>query len=61
MKDIRPDAIPYSALLTGESFLYFEMRETSALILSGFSEEEVKEKIYKENIYQSIVLQNLNL
>ncbi|HPZ07672.1 MAG TPA: DUF1819 family protein [Candidatus Eremiobacteraeota bacterium] len=52
MKDITSATIPYSASLTGEPFLYFEMRETAALILSGLSEEEVKEKIYKENLYQ---------
>lgn len=44
--------LKYNASLTGESFLYFEMRETATLILSGLSEEEIKEKIYKENIYQ---------
>lgn len=49
---MHPGPLSYNASLTGDPLLYFEMRETAALILSGLSEEEIKEKIYKENTYQ---------
>ncbi|MEQ8221965.1 MAG: DUF1819 family protein [Candidatus Eremiobacterota bacterium] len=47
-----PITLEYSASLTGDPLLYFEMRETAALILEGLSEDKIKEKIYGENIFQ---------
>jgi len=44
--------LEYSASLTGDPLLYFEMRETAALILEGLPEDKIKEKIYGENIFQ---------
>ena len=46
------EELKYTASLTGEPFLYFEMREVAALILDGLTEEEVKEKVYSENLFQ---------
>ncbi len=49
---MNPITLEYSASLTGDPLLYFEMRETAALILEGLSEDKIKEKIYAENIFQ---------
>ncbi len=39
---MNPITLEYSASLTGDPLLYFEMRETSALILEGLSEDKIK-------------------
>ena len=49
---MNPATLEYTASLTGDPLLYFEMRETAALILEGLSEDKIKEKIYAENIFQ---------
>jgi hypothetical protein len=49
---MNPATLQYTASLTGDPFLYFEMREMAALILDGLSEDKIKEKIYAENIFQ---------
>lgn len=43
---------PYIASLTREPFMYYEMTITAKLLVEGLSEEEVVEKIFKENLYQ---------
>ena len=43
---------PYIASLTREPFMYYEMGITAKLLAEGLSEEEVVEKIFKENLYQ---------
>ena len=49
---MNPATLQYTASLTGDPLLYFEMRETAALILEGLPEDKIKEKIYGENIFQ---------
>lgn len=44
--------LPYIASLTKEPFMYYEMKITAKLLNEGLSEEEVVEKIFKENLYQ---------
>lgn len=43
---------PYIASLTGEPFMYYEMKITAKLLEEGLSQEEAIEKIFKENLYQ---------
>ena len=43
---------PYIASLTREPFMYYEMTITAKLLLEGLDEDEVIEKIFKENLYQ---------
>lgn len=42
----------YSANLTGAWFLFYEIKQTAGLISEGLSEEEIKEKIVRENLFQ---------
>lgn len=45
---------PYagSGSLTREQFLFFEMRTTAKLLAEGFSDNEIFERIYKDNLFQ---------
>ena len=43
---------PYSAVLTREQFLFYEVRITAKLVNEGLSEDLVKETIIKENLFQ---------
>lgn len=43
---------PYSAVLTREQFLYYEMRTTAKLLVTGISNEEVVDRIVMENLFQ---------
>ena len=45
---------PYadSGALTREQFLFFEMRTTARLMIEGLSDEEIFERIYRDNLFQ---------
>ncbi len=49
---MNPGGLKYTASLTGEPFLYFEMREVALLIMEGLSDKDIKEKVYSENLFQ---------
>ena len=43
---------PYNAAFTREQFLFYEMRTTAKLVCEGLSDEEVADRIVKENLFQ---------
>lgn len=43
---------PYTASLTREPFLFFEMRTTARLMAEGLSDKEIIERICEENLFQ---------
>ena len=43
---------PYNAAITREQFLFYEMRTTAKLICEGLSNDEVADRIVKENLFQ---------
>lgn len=43
---------PYSAVITREHFLFYEMRTTAKLLSEGYSEEETASKIVEDNLFQ---------
>ena len=43
---------PYSAGLTREQFLFYEVRTTARLMSEGLSDEEVAARIIEENLFQ---------
>lgn len=43
---------PYSASITREQFLFYEMRTTAQLVCEGLSRDEIIERIVRENLYQ---------
>lgn len=45
---------PYegSGSLTREQFLFFEMRTTARLMIEGLSDEEIFDRIYRDNLFQ---------
>ncbi len=43
---------PYNSSLTGEQFLFFEMRTTAKLMHQGLSAQEILERIERENLFQ---------
>lgn len=46
------DQSPYSAVLTREQFLFYEMRTTAKLMNEGLDNEAVIERIVSENLFQ---------
>lgn len=42
----------YSANLTGEPFLYLELKQVAKLTLSGLSTTEIEAKVQEENLFQ---------
>lgn len=42
----------YTARLTGNPFLFFEMRSTADLLLEGLSRQEISNKVREENLFQ---------
>lgn len=46
------DASPYNAAITREQFLFYEVRTTAKLRNEGHSDEEVVDRIVKENLFQ---------
>lgn len=51
-KIILRDASPYNAAITREQFLFYEMRTTAKLVCEGLTNEEVADRIVKENLFQ---------
>lgn len=45
-------ASPYSAVLTREQFLFYEVRTTARLMKEGLSNAEVADRIVAENLFQ---------
>lgn len=45
-------ASPYSAVITREQFLFYEIRTTANLIDQGLTENQIVEKIASENLFQ---------
>ena len=43
---------PYSATITREQFLFYEVRTTAKLVCEGLNNEEVVDRIVKENLFQ---------
>ena len=43
---------PYSAVITREQFLFYEMRTTAKLISEGLSDKQVIDRIAEENLFQ---------
>ena len=53
--EIGSDAVEpqYFANLTGEPYLYFELKQVAKLTLAGLSPTEIRAKIKEENLFQS--------
>ena len=45
-------ASPYSAAITREQYLFYEVRATAKLVCEGLSNAEVVDRIVKENLFQ---------
>ena len=43
---------PYSATITREQFLFYEVRTTAKLVCEGLNNDEVVDRIVKENLFQ---------
>ena len=43
---------PYSATITREQFLFYEMRTTAKLVCEGLDHEAVAERIVQDNLFQ---------
>ena len=48
---LRKDS-PYSAVITREQFLFYEVRTTARLVCEGLNDEEVINRIVNENLFQ---------
>lgn len=46
------DKTTYSASLTGEAFLFYEIKQVARLKLSGFSDQEIREEVTAKNLFQ---------
>lgn len=46
------DASPYNAAITREQFLFYEVRTTAKLVCEGLNNDEVVDRIVKENLFQ---------
>ena len=46
------DASPYNAAITREQFLFYEVRTTAKLVCEGIVNDEIVERIVKENLFQ---------
>ncbi|NBD25619.1 DUF1819 family protein [Paenibacillus glycinis] len=44
--------LEYSATLTGASFMFYEFKQVVSLRLQGFDEQEIREKVLSENLFQ---------
>ncbi len=51
-KNALRDASPYNAVITREQFLFYEVRTTAKLVSEGLSNDEVVERIVKDNLFQ---------
>ena len=46
------DVSPYSAAITREQFMFYEMRTTARLLCEGLSADEIVDRIVAENLFQ---------
>ena len=46
------DASPYNAAITREQFLFYEVRTTAKLVCEGLGNDEIVDRIVKENLFQ---------
>lgn len=46
------DASPYNAAITREQFLFYEVRTTARLVCEGLGNDEVVDRIVKDNLFQ---------
>jgi len=46
------EASPYSAVITREQFLFYEMRTTAKLLAEGLNDEQVVDRITSDNLFQ---------
>ena len=44
--------LKYSASLTSDAFLYYELKQVLKLKIGGFSDKEIRDKVINENIFQ---------
>lgn len=44
--------LKYSASLTSDAFLYYELKQVLKLKIDGFSDKEIRDKVMNENIFQ---------
>lgn len=51
-KNALRDASPYSAAITREQFLFYEMRTTAKLVCEGLDHEAVVDRIVQDNLFQ---------
>lgn len=46
------ESSPYSAIITREQFLFYEMRTTAKLVAEGLNDEQVADRITSDNLFQ---------
>lgn len=46
------ESSPYSAVITREQFLFYEMRTTAKLVADGLNDEQVADRITSDNLFQ---------
>ena len=46
------ESSPYSAVITREQFLFYEMRTTAKLVAEGLNDEQVADRITSDNLFQ---------
>ncbi len=46
------ESSPYSAVVTREQFLFYEMRTTAKLVAEGLNDEQVTDRITSDNLFQ---------
>lgn len=51
-KIVLRDASPYNAAITREQFLFYEVRTTAKLVCEGLNNDEIVDRIVKENLFQ---------
>lgn len=51
-KSVLSEASPYTAVITREQFLFYELRTTARLLCDGLSQEEAVERIAADNLFQ---------
>ncbi len=49
---MQKESSPYSAVITREQFLFYEMRTTAKLVAEGLNEEQIADRITSNNLFQ---------
>ena len=52
MSQLNISDIPYRAVLTREPFLFYETRATARLMMEGLGDEEITNRVVRENVFQ---------